>query len=119
MSKLIPTLHADPGPNGYSIRDKECLEAQVATIRRFLGESSNTGIEQAIRLADSKEPAPRLFAARILAQIGTREARKHLEILAKDSDSDVASLAKFAATATKPLPIAPDSFRRVRRGFRS
>ncbi len=115
LRQLIPTLQPPTGSGGLSLRSKECLEAQAADIQRFLGVSSNAGIEQALRLASSKNPAERFFAAQILGQIGTPEARPHLERLTEDSDSDVANFAKGALSALsgRPPALAPSEFVRL------
>lgn len=96
LSKVIPALQPISGPSGYSLRDKECLEAEAAAIKRFLGMSTDAGMDQAIRLAASPERLARQFGTVLLIQIGTPEARKYLEKLAGDSDYGVARYARDA-----------------------
>jgi len=94
LNKLIPALQPARQPDGYGLRDKECLEAEAAAIQRFLGMSADAGIDQAIRLASSSDPLARQFGTVLLIQIGTPEARKYLEKLASDSDYGVSMYAK-------------------------
>lgn len=92
LNKTIAHLQATSRPGEYD--GKECPEAEAAAIQRFLGISSDAGIDQAIRMADSKDRLERQFAAQILGVIGTAKARKYLATLAKDSDTSVAFWAK-------------------------
>ncbi len=112
LAMIIPTLKAAPDSHGYSLLDKECLQAEAAAIQRFLRISPNAGIDQAIRLATSKDGGDRVFAAQILGAIGTPEARKYLEKLSADSDNSVMISAKYAlsGSAKGPMKLAPDSF---------
>jgi len=95
-------------------RNKECLQAEAAKVQRFLGISSGAGIDQAIRLANSKDHSEREFAAEILGEIGTPKARKYLETLAKDSDGGVATTAKYGLSVLSrgPMQDAPIAFQR-------
>ena len=95
LNKAIPALGPDAGPDGYSLRDKECLEAEASAIQRFLGVSRDAGTEQAIRLAASADPLAREFGAQLLSEIGTPESRKYLEKLATDSNVGVRISAKY------------------------
>jgi hypothetical protein len=61
--------------------------------QRFIGISRDSGLNQAIELAKDSDSAKRIFAADILADIGTPAARKYVETLTKDSDHMVAVLA--------------------------
>ena len=79
----------------YDRPEKDCLRAEAAKIQRFLGISSEAGLDQAIRFASNKYPENRIFAAQLLGKIGTPEAGKYLEILAKDSNGAVAVIAKY------------------------
>jgi hypothetical protein len=112
LKKIIPALKPVPVPNGFALSDKECLEAEAAAIPRFLGTSSDAGIDQAIRLATSKDRLERQFGTVLLIQIGTPEARKYLEKLANDSDYGVATDAKDALSksTTDKMKFGPDSF---------
>jgi len=49
VNKIIPVLQPIRGANGYALSDKECLEAETAGLKRFLGISSDAGIDQAAR----------------------------------------------------------------------
>jgi len=85
---------SSPGSQGYGEQARrECLEAETAKIRRFLGISRDSGLKEAIEFAKDGNSAKRIFGAEILADIGTPEARKYLEALTKDSDRSVALLA--------------------------
>jgi len=112
LNKLIPTLQPTPGSNGYSLRDKECLEAEAAAIQRFLGMSVNAGIDQAIRLVSSSNPLARQFGTVLLIQIGTPEARKYLEKLTNDSDYGVSTYSKsvLAVKSEPAKPFGPEAF---------
>jgi len=115
LNKKLSALRPTRGPGGYDQRDKECLQAEAAKIQRFLGIPSEAGINQAIRLANSKNSAERSFAAEILGDIGTPKARKYLETLAKDSDGDVATTAKYCLSVLSkgPMQDAPAAFERL------
>ena len=97
LNKKIFALRPTRGPkeSSYEPRDKECLQAEASKIERFLGISSEAGLDQAIRLANSKNPAQRSFAVDVLADVGTPNAQKYLQALARDSDGDVALTAKY------------------------
>jgi hypothetical protein len=112
INKVVPTLQPCCVSQGYSLNDKECLEAEAAKIQRFLGVSKEADMNQAIRLANSKDPAERGFATELLGEISGPKAQKYLETLAKDSDGSVASSAKYslAAVAKGGISGAPDSF---------
>jgi hypothetical protein len=85
---------SNPGDQGYEEQaGKECLEAETAKIQRFLGVSRDSGLNEAIEWAKDSNSAKRIFAAEILADINTPDARKYLEALTKDSDRSVAFLA--------------------------
>ena len=114
LNKRISTLRPTSGPKGpsYEPRDKECLQAEASKIERFLGISSEAGLDQAIRLANSKNTAQRSFAADILGDIGTPKAQKYLQALARDSDGDVALSGKYylSLLAKGPIQDAPAAF---------
>jgi hypothetical protein len=115
LKKIIPALQPIPGPNGYRLSDKECLEAEAAAIERSVGVSRDAGIDQAVRLATSKDSSERDFATELLGEIGTPQARKYLETLAKDSDKNVARDAKhsLSESANGPRKTMADSFQRI------
>ena len=112
IQKTLPTLQSTPDSNGYSLSNKECLEAEAAAIQRFLGISSEAGIDQAVRLATSSDAADRDFATQLLGEIGTQRARTYLEKLANDPDHTVASDAKYAlsGSANGPMDVAGSTF---------
>jgi hypothetical protein len=111
-NKIIAGLpRAQPGDD-YTLREKECLLAEAAALRRFLGDSPETGVDQAIRLAKSQDHFEREFAVELLSRIGGPTARKYLEILAKDTDYRVALYAKggLSRPSNSPPTYAPDKF---------
>jgi hypothetical protein len=86
---------SNPGDQGYEEQARrECLAAETAKIQRFLGVSRDSGLNEAIEWAKESNSAKRIFAAEILADIDTPEARKYLEALTKDSDQRVGFLAR-------------------------
>ena len=101
LNKKIAALHSIPVYGGGFVEpdDEECLLAEAAKIQRFLGVSPEAGLDQAIRLAASKNWTDRLFAASILSEIDTPKAREYLKVLAKDSDGSVATTAKACLSA--------------------
>jgi hypothetical protein len=46
--------------------EKECLQAEVALLDRFLGISANAGLEHTMQLANSKDSINHDFAAQVL-----------------------------------------------------
>jgi hypothetical protein len=101
---------SDPGEQGQGYEEqarKECMEAEAAKIRRFLGISSDSGMDNAIRWAKDSNPAKRIFAAQILADIDTPASRKYLEALTKDSDKRVAFLAGRSLSSISRNPFSP------------
>jgi hypothetical protein len=71
-----------------------CTKAEAAKIERFLGISSDAGMNDAIKLANSDDADDRAFAAYVLADIATPEAMRYLRILSNDPDRVVATLGK-------------------------
>ncbi len=110
--KKVLSRPSSPDSAGRSTGDMECLEAELGAIQRFLGISGTAGLDQALRLANSKDTAERDFATQLLGEIGTPEARRSLERLAADSEKAVSEDAKYALSksAKGPIPVAPDSF---------
>jgi len=106
LAKVIPTLGAVPGPEGYDVRERECLEAEVGKLKRFLGTSRNAGVEQAERLAAGQNPAERAFAVDLFYDIATPKAREYLTQLATDPDANVSI---NATRCLKQKPISPSS----------
>ena len=99
---------SNPGDQGYEEQARrECLEAETAKIRRLLGVSRDSGMNEAIQWAKSSNPAKRIFAAEILADIGTPDARKYLAVLTKDSDRRVAFLASRSLSSISRNPFTP------------
>jgi hypothetical protein len=99
---------SNPGAQGYEEQArKECMEAGAAKIRRFLGMSKDSGIDKAIEWSKDSNPAKRVFAAEILADIDTPKARKYLEALTKDSNKEVAGLAREALSSISRNPFTP------------
>lgn len=92
---------------------KECSQAEAAKLERVLGISANAGLDQAKRLAASKEFFDRNFAVELLADIGTPEARRVLEMLTKEPG--VAFAAKYSLSKLSKGPIRPAmAFERVK-----
>jgi hypothetical protein len=112
IEKAIPTLRAVAGPAEDNLKDKECLEAEAAAIKRFLGISPDAGLEQAVRLATSTSPKERDFATELLGEIGTPKARDYLKKLENDSFSGVVTDAKYALERSQngPMKIFADAF---------
>ena len=81
-------------PQRGIIGGKRSLEAEVGAFQRYLGISSEAGLEQAIRLSNSKDASERDFAVNLLFTIGTPKAWKYIAILTKDADYSVAFEAK-------------------------
>lgn len=99
---------SNPGDQGYEEQARrECLEAETAKIQRFLDVSRDSGMNEAIQWAKSSNPAKRVFAADILADIDTPESRKYLGALTKDSDHMVAFLAGRALSSISRNPYTP------------
>ena len=87
----------------------ECNKASIAKIQReLLGAPPNTGLDDAIRLAKSSDPLQRVFAAKVLGDIGTAETKPYLHALISDPNQEVANAAKgayaFGHFEQKPLP---------------
>lgn len=110
INKVIPSLGPTPNKEGYGLSDKECLEAEASAIKRFLGISSDAGLDQAIRLTESKDRLDRQFGTILLIQIGTPEARRRLEKLVNDPDYGVATYAKNGLSIPVKEKFAPASF---------
>jgi hypothetical protein len=88
--------------------------AEASAIQRFLGISSDAGIDQALRLAKSPDRFERRFGTELLKQIGGPIARKYLEVLAKDPDYGVASYAKSGRSGSSHGYVyAPATFKRL------
>ncbi len=105
LNKRISAL--PPRQSPYQTSTKECLLAEVAQIQRFLGVSSDAGLEQAVRLANSKDPAEREFAADQFASMDPGVASKYLEMLARDPDRNVSDQAKYYVSGLSKGPIRP------------
>jgi hypothetical protein len=88
-----PSVAATPAPMEDS-GNLDCLRAEAAKIERFLGISSDAGIDDAIKWANSDDPWTRVFASEILAAIDTPDARLYLRSLSKDPNRMVAGEAK-------------------------
>lgn len=94
LNQIIAKLQDERGPEGYDLDDKQCLEEQVARIKKFLAIAPNEGLDEAAKLAKSNDPAEREHAAYLLGGIGTPEAQKCLQALSQDSDAAVAYMGK-------------------------
>ncbi len=94
--------------------DKKCLQAEADRIKKFLNIAPNEGLDTAAQLAQSSDPATREHAAYLLGGIGTPQARKYLETLAKDPDSAVAFMGRYYLAELLKGPYSPpDEFQRV------
>ncbi|HTT76966.1 MAG TPA: hypothetical protein VMF50_13440 [Candidatus Binataceae bacterium] len=117
LDKKIAALHPIAVYGGGFVEpdDKECLLAEAAKIQRFLSISPEAGLDQAIRLAESKDWSDRVFAAHMLSQIGTSKARKYLDVLAGDAYVRVATTAKtyLSALAKGPIRLVPTAFQHL------
>ena len=87
----------------------ECNKRSIAKIQPdLLGAPPNTGLDDAIRLAKSTDPQRRVLATKVLADIGTAEAKPYLRALISDPDQKVANAAKqayaFGHFEQKPPP---------------
>jgi hypothetical protein len=100
----------------YEPAKKECLRAEAEKIKRFLETSPEAGLDQAIGLANSNDWAKRDLAAEILGDIGTPRARECLRVLARDSNQEVATDAKYCLSvlAKGPMQDAPLAFEPLR-----
>ena len=112
LDRIIPALGPAPDQNGYSLSDKECLEAEASAIKRFLGVSPDAGVEQAIRLSNSKDSLAREFGTVLLIIIGTASAREQLQKLTNDPDWAVRTEAKNGLSKPVTFKFAPASFRK-------
>jgi len=112
LDRIIPALGSAPDQNGYSLSDKECLEAEASAIKRFLGVSPDAGVEQAIRLSNSKDRLAREFGTVLLIEIGTASAREQLQRLSNDADWAVRTEAKNGLSMPVMFKFAPASFRK-------
>jgi hypothetical protein len=113
LSTTIAELWPGDRVDGHEFKDKECLIAEAAAIRRFLGDSPDAGLDQAARLAHSYDPRERQFAAFLLDRIRTPATRPYLEALAKDSSENVSGSASHMFLP----PLAIDAFRPVNEIF--
>lgn len=86
LMPLTPLATNDQGLN--------CDKAEASKIERFLSNSSDAGMSDAVKWAASDSSAERLFAASVLADIGTPQAVEDLRTLSGDAESSVASSAK-------------------------
>jgi hypothetical protein len=111
LEKAISAYRGSP----QSDLPKECLQAEAAKLERVLGISPDAGLDQAKRLAASKEVFDRDFAIELLADIGTPEARRVLEMLTKEPKGGVAFAAKYTLSKLSKGPIRPaKAFERVK-----
>lgn len=112
LDGIIPALGPAQDQNGYSLSDKECLEAEASAIKRFLGVSPDAGVEQAIRLSNSKDRLAREFGAVLLINIGTASAREQLQQMTNDADWAVRTCAKNGLSMPVRFKFAPASFQK-------
>jgi hypothetical protein len=80
----VPTPIPDTGPD---TGDSDCQKAEAAQIERFLGISRDAGMSDAIRWAESDNPADREFAASVLADMGipvTSDADRYVFVSSKN-----------------------------------
>lgn len=111
VNKTISALPSKRSPDQTST--KECFSAEAARIQRFLG-TLDAGLDQTIRLTNSKDPAEREFAADLFASMDAAVARKYLEVLAKDPDRHVSDPAKHYLSGPSKSPIRPpDELKRM------
>ena len=96
---LNPTAPPSPDPHDY-----ECDIIGAAKAEAFLGIHSDATMNYAIKAYESNDPERRELAAIILSFVGTREATADLKELAKDSDPDVAKVAKERLSGPDPDP---------------
>jgi hypothetical protein len=96
-----PMPPAPPSPESALLDSAEldCTKAEAAKIQRYLDISRDAGMGDAVKWAESDDPATRRFAAVILSQIGTREATEYLRTLSHDPDPNVATSGKESLTA--------------------
>ena len=118
IAKLPPSVETDPPPRlGDPGSQDDCFRAEAAKIQRVLGISPNAGLEQAVAWSRNKDKYTRIFAAQILADIGTPEALKPLRDLTADLNSVVAESAKGrlskALAGSLAQSRAPKAFTRI------
>jgi hypothetical protein len=80
----------------------QCDQAEAGKIARFLG-SPDAGMSDAIQWVNSDNRAARFFAAEVLFDIGTSNAKVYLQTLSHDSDPGVAEFASHALTGPGPI----------------
>jgi hypothetical protein len=90
-----PTPEAAPTPRP---RDYACTRIEAAKTEAFLGVNSPSTMSAAIKDSESADPNKRILAAAIFSYLGTQEAEQDLKTLSNDADSQVAAIAKGAAS---------------------
>ena len=93
-TRRMESKYRDPDHRELSSDDARSAEASISKIQRFLGAPRDTGMDDAIRWANSSDRLEREFAAGVLSDIGTPEAKKYLRTLANDANRVVAFTAK-------------------------
>jgi hypothetical protein len=107
LNQIIPKLRAERGAEGYDVDDKRCLQEEAARIKKFLAIAPNEGLDEAVKLATSTDPAQREHAAYLLGGIGTPEAQTYLQALSKDPDAAVAYMGKHYLEQNAKNPDQP------------
>lgn len=100
-----PTPEAAPTPRP---RDYACTRIEAAKTEAFLGINSDSTMSAAIKDSESADPNKRILAAVIFSYLGSQEAKADLKTLSNDADSEVAAIAKRAASRGED----PDEFYR-------
>lgn len=98
-SSHAATPAATPG-----LAHADCREAEAAKIERFLDISSDAGMTDAIKWANSDDPNERELAVYVLQDIGTPDAIEYLRTLSRDTDETVATIARRTLRHVKETP---------------
>jgi hypothetical protein len=102
LAAPAPTPEAASTPGWLALnrarRDYACARIEAAKTEAFLGINSASTMSAAIKDSESSDPNKRILAAAIFSYLGSQEAKADLKTLSNDADSQVAAIAKRAAS---------------------